>query len=64
MMDTYAWERLRHASDDSDVPRVDLRSSHLLVVDIEPQVVGAIGSQVMLVTAEVNVPHVVFFINL
>jgi len=39
------------------VPRIDFGSTHLLVVGIEPQVVGTVRSQIVLVTAQIQVPH-------
>ena len=60
MIVTYAGDRLGHALEDGNVPRVDLGCSHLLVVGVEPQVVGTIASKVVLVTSQIQVPHVVF----
>ena len=54
---TYARDGLGHTAEDRNVPRVDFRSSHLLVVGIEPQVMGSVGSEILLISAQVQVPH-------
>jgi len=53
----YTGGRFAHAAHDSDVPGVDLGLTHLLGVGVEPQVVGSVGSQIVLITAQVQVPH-------
>ena len=56
-MIAYTGDGLGHAAHEGNVECVDLRLSHLLVVGVEPQVVRAVASQVVLIASEVNVPH-------
>lgn len=56
---TYTRDRFGHALEDSDVEGGHLGGTHLLGVGVEPQVVSAVGTHVMLIAAQVEVPHVV-----
>jgi len=60
-MITYARIGLCETFEDSEVERGNSGSSYFLLVIVEPQIVGAIGAQVVLLSVQVNVPHC--FIN-
>lgn len=53
---TYARVGLSETLDDADVEALDSGSADLLMVLIEPEVVGSVGTQVLLVAVEVRVP--------
>ncbi len=53
---------LAHALEEADVEAVHTGGAHLLHVLVEPQVVGAVASQVELVTIQVHVPHFIDYI--
>ena len=57
----YTGGRLGHAAHDGDVPHIDLGCTHLFGVGVEPQVVGTVGSEIVLITAQVQVPHPFLF---
>ena len=57
---TYTGDGLGHATEEGNVDDVDLWLTHLLGVGVEPQVVGAVASQIVLVTTQVQVPHCCF----
>ena len=61
---SYTGGRLGHATHDGDVPGIDLGLTHLLGVGVEPQVVGTVGSQIVLISSQVQVPHPFCFLSL
>jgi hypothetical protein len=59
---TYARDRFGHASEEVDVEGVDLGRAELLGVLVEPEVVSAIAAEILLVAAQVQVPHPFLFL--
>ena len=55
--DAYTGGRFGHFAHDSDVPGVDFGLAHFLGVHVEPEVVGAVAPEVVLVATQVQVPH-------
>ncbi len=57
----YTGDRLGHFAHDGDMPSVDFRLAHLLGISVEPKIVRTVASQVVLVTTQVQIPHLIYY---
>ena len=60
---TYTRVGLAHSLEQTNVEGMNTRSSQFLLIHVQPQVVGSVASQVVLVTIEIKVPHFILLIN-
>ena len=57
---TYTRDVFGHLLEDGNVPGVNFGLTHLQVVGVEPQVVGTVTPEILLVATQVQVPHTFF----